>query len=161
MKLHRHFPRMVFLLATLCTVSIVISTYYLYTGHTGRTGPLQVASEEDCGDRQHPPPRLRGVEARLPAEALRTDPTDLVFVDSQYSSLGQDIVTILESGRFQYRTEIAPGKGDLPALTENMKGKYVLIIYENILKYTSMDSWNRSLLDKYCAEFGVGVIGFH
>lgn len=24
-----------------------------------------------------------------------------------------------------------------------------------------MDSWNRSLLDKYCVEYGVGVIGFH
>lgn len=34
-----------------------------------------------------------------------------VCVESQYSSLGQDIIMILESSRFQYHIEIAPGKG--------------------------------------------------
>ncbi|XP_006917845.1 bifunctional heparan sulfate N-deacetylase/N-sulfotransferase 3 [Pteropus alecto] len=101
MKLHRRFQRTVLALATLCTLSIVVSAYYLY-----------------------------------------------------------DIVTVLESGRFRYHVEIAPGKGDLPALTENARGKYILIIYENILKYTNLDSGHRGLLDKYCADFGVGVIGF-
>ncbi|KAK9399118.1 NDST4: Bifunctional heparan sulfate N-deacetylase/N-sulfotransferase 4 [Crotalus adamanteus] len=73
----------------------------------------------------------------------------LLFVESQYSQLGQDIIAILESSRFQYHMVIASGKGDIPPLADNGKGKYILVVYENILKYTSMDSWNRELLEKY------------
>ncbi|XP_010786253.1 bifunctional heparan sulfate N-deacetylase/N-sulfotransferase 2-like [Notothenia coriiceps] len=101
--------------------------------------------------------RLRQVKA---VDISRTDAVVLVFVESIYSQLGQEIVAILESSRFHYRTEIAPGKGDMPTLTEHNRGRYTLIIYENVLKYVNLDAWNRDLLDKYCAEYGVGVIGF-
>uniref|UniRef100_A0A9L0QX24 [heparan sulfate]-glucosamine N-sulfotransferase n=1 Tax=Equus caballus TaxID=9796 RepID=A0A9L0QX24_HORSE len=161
MKLHRHFQRTVILLATFCMVSIVISAYYLYSGYKQENELSEMASEVDCADFQHLPYRLMRVKTTKLSDTLKTDPTVLVFVESQYSSLGQDIIMILESSRFQYHIEIAPGKGDLPALIEKTKGKYVLIIYENILKYVNMDSWNRSLLDKYCIDYGVGVIGFH
>ncbi|XP_063116775.1 bifunctional heparan sulfate N-deacetylase/N-sulfotransferase 3 isoform X2 [Cavia porcellus] len=161
MKLHRHFQRTVILLATFCMVSIVISAYYLYSGYKQENELSEMASEVDCSDLQQLPYRLMEVKATKLFDASRTDPIVLVFVESQYSSLGQDIITILESSRFQYHIEIAPGKGDLPALIDKTKGKYILIIYENILKYINMDSWNRSLLDKYCVEYGVGVIGFH
>ncbi|XP_074253070.1 bifunctional heparan sulfate N-deacetylase/N-sulfotransferase 3 isoform X5 [Saimiri boliviensis] len=161
MKLHRHFQRTVILLATFCMVSIIISAYYLYSGYKQENELSEIASEVDCGDLQHLPYRLMEVKAMKFFDASRTDPTVLVFVESQYSSLGQDIIMILESSRFQYHIEIAPGKGDLPVLIDKMKGKYILIIYENILKYINMDSWNRSLLDKYCVEYSVGVIGFH
>ncbi|MED6256528.1 Bifunctional heparan sulfate N-deacetylase/N-sulfotransferase 2 [Ataeniobius toweri] len=90
----------------------------------------------------------------------RTEPVVLVFVESIYSQMGQEIIAILESSRFHYRTEIAPAKGDMPTLTEHNRGRYVLIIYENVLKYVNLDAWNRDLLDKYCTEYGVGVIGF-
>uniref|UniRef100_A0A8C1T0Y4 [heparan sulfate]-glucosamine N-sulfotransferase n=1 Tax=Cyprinus carpio TaxID=7962 RepID=A0A8C1T0Y4_CYPCA len=90
----------------------------------------------------------------------RTEPVVLVFVESIYSQLGQEIVAILESSRFRYHTEIAPSKGDMPTLMEHDVGRYALVIYENILKYVNLDAWNRDLLDKYCAEFGVGIIGF-
>ncbi|XP_041124099.1 bifunctional heparan sulfate N-deacetylase/N-sulfotransferase 2-like [Polyodon spathula] len=93
-------------------------------------------------------------------DTSRTDPMVLVFVESQYSQLGQEIVAMLESSRFKYRTEIAPGKGDMPVLTERGRGRYALVIYENVLKYVNLDAWNRELLDKYCANFGVGMIGF-
>ncbi|XP_072611459.1 bifunctional heparan sulfate N-deacetylase/N-sulfotransferase 3 isoform X2 [Vulpes vulpes] len=161
MKLHRHFQRTVILLATFCMVSIIISAYYLYSGYKQENEPSEMMSEVDCGDFQHLPYRLMEVKTMKLSDTSRTDPTVLVFVESQYSSLGQDIIMILESSRFQYHIEIAPGKGDLPALIEKTKGKYILIIYENILKYINMDSWNRSLLDKYCVEYGVGIIGFH
>ncbi|XP_073897701.1 bifunctional heparan sulfate N-deacetylase/N-sulfotransferase 3 isoform X3 [Castor canadensis] len=160
MKLHRHFQRTVILLATFCMVSIVISAYYLYSGYKQESELSEMTSEVDCGDLQHLPYRLVDMKSARLSDASRTDPIVLVFVESQYSPLGQDIIMILESSRFQYHIEIAPGKGDLPALTDKTKGKYILIIYENILKYINMDSWNRSLLDKYCVEYGVGVIGF-
>lgn len=73
-------------------------------------------------------------------DTSRTDPVVLVFVESIYSQLGQEIVAILESSRFKYRTEIAPGKGDMPTLTDKDRGRYALIIYENILKYVNLDA---------------------
>lgn len=110
--------------------------------------PLFVPSRQD---------HLRQVRA---VNNTRTHPVILVFVESIYSQLGQDVVAILESSRFHYRVEISPTKGDMPTLTENDRGRYILIIYENILKYVNLDSWNRDLLDKYCSEYGVGIIGF-
>ncbi|XP_026532388.1 bifunctional heparan sulfate N-deacetylase/N-sulfotransferase 3 isoform X2 [Notechis scutatus] len=156
-KLHKHFQRTVILLATFCMVSIVISAYYLYNGYKQENEVSDISSEVECGNL---PVLLSPWKMIKASEPLRTDPVVLVFVESQYSVLGQDIVMILESSRFQYHIEIASGKGDLPVLIDKNKGKYVLIIYENISKYMNMDSWNRGLLDKYCGEFSVGMIGF-
>ncbi|KAM9847710.1 bifunctional heparan sulfate N-deacetylase/N-sulfotransferase 2 isoform 1-T2 [Aulostomus maculatus] len=106
-------------------------------------------------------PRQNQQRQAKPIENSRTDPVILVFVESIYSQLGQEIVAILESSHFRHETEIAPGKGDIPTLTDYNRGRYSLIIYENILKYVNLDVWNRDLLDKYCIEYGVGVIGFY
>lgn len=45
-------------------------------------------------------------------------------------------------------------------MTSIDKGKYSVIIFENLHKYFRMNRWNRDLLDKYCREYGVGIIGF-
>lgn len=34
-------------------------------------------------------------------------------------------------------------------------------MFENLTKYLSMDKWNRELLDKYCREYSVGIVGFN
>ncbi|XP_035986575.1 bifunctional heparan sulfate N-deacetylase/N-sulfotransferase 2 isoform X2 [Fundulus heteroclitus] len=121
------------------------------------------AADSETGG-QRSPLFLPGRQGRLQEvktiDTSRTEPVVLVFVESIYSQLGQEIIAILESSRFHYRTEIAPAKGDMPSLTEHNRGRYALIIYENVLKYVNLDAWNRDLLDKYCAEYGVGVIGF-
>ncbi|XP_030334299.1 bifunctional heparan sulfate N-deacetylase/N-sulfotransferase 3 isoform X2 [Strigops habroptila] len=161
LKLHRHFQRTVILLATFVMVSVVISAYYLYNGYKQENELSEISSEVECGYPQLLPYKLMEMKTMKPIDPLRTDLVVLVFVESQYSTLGQDIITVLESSRFQFHIEIAPGKGDLPVLIDKNKGKYALIVYENILKYVNMDSWNRGLLDKYCIEYGVGVIGFH
>uniref|UniRef100_T1JLN2 Uncharacterized protein n=1 Tax=Strigamia maritima TaxID=126957 RepID=T1JLN2_STRMM len=57
-----------------------------------------------------------------------------------------------------YKVEI-PGKS-LPILTNLDKGKYSVVVFENLDKYINMDKWNRELLDKYCREYKVGIIGF-
>ncbi|XP_015447718.1 bifunctional heparan sulfate N-deacetylase/N-sulfotransferase 2 isoform X2 [Pteropus alecto] len=95
-----------------------------------------------------------------PPETAQTEPVVLVFIESAYSQLGQEIVAILESSRFRYNTELAPGRGDMPTLTDHTRGRYVLVIYENLLKYVNLDAWSRELLDRYCVEYGVGIIGF-
>lgn len=48
----------------------------------------------------------------------------------------------------------------LPVLTTLDKGRYGVIIFESLAKYANMDKWNRELLDKYCREYSVGVVGF-
>ncbi|XP_074848061.1 bifunctional heparan sulfate N-deacetylase/N-sulfotransferase 4 isoform X2 [Carettochelys insculpta] len=160
-KLHRSFRTLVILLTTFCLGSIVISAYYLYTGYKQEMTLVEATGETECEGLKLLPYRSMELKTAKPMEPSNTDPTVLLFVESQYSQLGQDIIAILESSRFQYHMAIAPGKGDIPPLTDSSKGKYMLVIFENVLKYASMDSWNRELLEKYCVEYSVSIIGFH
>ncbi|XP_023213545.1 bifunctional heparan sulfate N-deacetylase/N-sulfotransferase-like [Centruroides sculpturatus] len=48
----------------------------------------------------------------------------------------------------------------LPLLTNLDKGKFAVIVFENLEKYLNMNKWNRELLDKYCREYNVGIVGF-
>ncbi|XP_037933336.1 bifunctional heparan sulfate N-deacetylase/N-sulfotransferase [Teleopsis dalmanni] len=89
---------------------------------------------------------------------LRIDPKVLVFVETTYSGLGRDIAELLVYNRIKYKVEVA-GKS-LPVLTNLDKGRYGVIVFENLDKYLHMDKWNRELLDKYCREYSVGIVGF-
>ncbi|XP_054370613.1 bifunctional heparan sulfate N-deacetylase/N-sulfotransferase 4 isoform X2 [Molothrus ater] len=160
-KLRRSFRMLVILLATFCLASIVISAYFLYTGYKQEMALVESTGQAECEDLKLLPYRSAELRTPKPIDPSRTDPTVLLFVESQYSQLGQDIIAILESSKFQYHMAIAPAKGDIPPLTDNGRGKYTIVIYENILKYVSMDSWNRELLEKYCVEYSVSIIGFH
>ncbi|XP_066991415.1 bifunctional heparan sulfate N-deacetylase/N-sulfotransferase [Anabrus simplex] len=93
------------------------------------------------------------------AARLRIDPKVLVFVETTYSRLGREIAELLVYNRIKYKLEVA-GKS-LPVLTNLDKGKYGVIVFENLNKYLQMDKWNRELLDKYCREYSVGMVGFH
>uniref|UniRef100_A0A8C7J0Y8 [heparan sulfate]-glucosamine N-sulfotransferase n=1 Tax=Oncorhynchus kisutch TaxID=8019 RepID=A0A8C7J0Y8_ONCKI len=160
--------RLILALIVFCLFSMAFLAYYVSNSPKIKEAPPLPFS--DCrgvpaavgGGQQAPlflphSGRLRQVKAM---DNSRTDPVVLVFVESIYSQLGQEIVAILESSHFSYRTEIAPGKGDMPTLTERNRGRYALVIYENLLKYVNLDAWNRDLLDKYCMEYSVGIIGF-
>ncbi|NWY00853.1 NDST4 sulfotransferase, partial [Nothoprocta ornata] len=160
-RLRRSFRTLVILLATFCLASIAISAYYLYTGYKQQMALVETTGEAECEDLKLLPYRSVELKTAKPIDPSKTDATVLLFVESQYSQLGQDIIAILESSRFPYHMVIAPSKGDIPPLTEGGKGKYTIVIYENILKYVSMDSWNRELLEKYCVEYSVSIIGFH
>ncbi|RZF35802.1 hypothetical protein LSTR_LSTR009218 [Laodelphax striatellus] len=92
------------------------------------------------------------------AARLRIDPKVLVFVETTYSRLGKEIAELLVHNRMKYKVEVA-GKS-LPVLTNLDKGKYGVIVFENLNKYLNMDKWNRELLDKYCREYSVGIVGF-
>ncbi|CAG9800644.1 unnamed protein product [Chironomus riparius] len=89
---------------------------------------------------------------------LRIDSKVLVFVETTYSKLGREIAEELVYNRIKYKIEVA-GKS-LPVLTNLDKGRYGVIVFENLDKYLSMDKWNRELLDKYCREYSVGIVGF-
>ncbi|XP_049299310.1 bifunctional heparan sulfate N-deacetylase/N-sulfotransferase [Anopheles funestus] len=89
---------------------------------------------------------------------LRIDPKVLVFVETTYTQLGKSITELLVHNRIKYKVEVA-GKS-LPVLTNQDKGRYGVIVFENLDKYLNMDNWNRQLLDKYCRDYSVGIIGF-
>ncbi|MFT7805961.1 bifunctional heparan sulfate N-deacetylase/N-sulfotransferase 2 [Arapaima gigas] len=159
--------RLILALIVFCLLSMAFLAYYVSNSPKIKEAPPLPFS--DCGAAasstggQRAPLFLPPQASRRFIKTVdnsRTEPVVLVFVESIYSQLGQEIVAILESSRFKYQTEIAPGKGDMPTLTESDRGRYALIIYENILKYVNLDTWNRKLLDKYCVEFNVGIIGF-
>ena len=48
----------------------------------------------------------------------------------------------------------------LPLMTNNDKGRFGVIVFENYTKYLHMDKWNKEILDKYCREYTVGILGF-
>ncbi|ELK30882.1 Bifunctional heparan sulfate N-deacetylase/N-sulfotransferase 1 [Myotis davidii] len=129
LRLRRSFRALIALLAAFCLASIAFSAYFLY-----------------AGSRQ---------EVVLLEATAKAEPNCQVLRDSFIWRLS----AILESGRFAYHMVIAPGKGDIPPLTEGGRGKYVLVIYENVLKYAGMDAWNRELLEKYCVEYS--DLGLH
>ncbi|XP_059982591.1 bifunctional heparan sulfate N-deacetylase/N-sulfotransferase 2 isoform X3 [Lagenorhynchus albirostris] len=154
--------RLILLLIAFSLGSMGFLAYYVSTSPKAKEPlPLPLG---DCssGGAAGPGPVRPPVPPRppRPPETARTEPVVLVFVESAYSQLGQEIVAILESSRFRYSTELAPGRGDMPTLTDHTRGRYVLVIYENLLKYVNLDAWSRELLDRYCVEYGVGIIGF-
>ncbi|XP_037660207.1 bifunctional heparan sulfate N-deacetylase/N-sulfotransferase 2 isoform X2 [Choloepus didactylus] len=154
--------RLILLLIAFSLGSMGFLAYYVSTSPKAKEPlPLPLG---DCssGGATGPGPARPPVPPRppRPPETARTEPVVLVFVESAYSQLGQEIVAILESSRFRYSTELAPGRGDMPTLTDHTRGRYILVIYENLLKYVNLDAWSRELLDRYCVEYGVGIIGF-
>lgn len=160
-RFRRHLRRLLLLLASCCLLSLLLSAYFLFT-NSSPSMQLGQSSEPACSQplsmyHQLPYP----YPPNPPHTHVHTDPVVLVMVESQYSQLGQDIVAILESAHYQFRMEIASGKGDLPPLTEKGRGRYSLIIYENLIKYANADTWNRQLLHQYCTEYRVGIIGFY
>ncbi|XP_048472152.1 bifunctional heparan sulfate N-deacetylase/N-sulfotransferase 2 [Rhincodon typus] len=151
--------RLILLLIAFSLISMCFLAYYVTNSPKIKEAlPLPIS---DCNNQHRTSLPSQSLRRFVPAvDTSRTDPVVLVFAESIYSQLGQEIVAILESSRFKYRIEIAPGKGDVPTLTDKDRGRYALIVYENVLKYVNLDAWNRELLDKYCIEYSVGIIGF-
>ena len=70
-------------------------------------------------------------------------------------------VNRIVNNNFVYRYKVEVSGKSLPVLTNLDKGKYGVIVFENLSKYLQMDKWNRELLDKYCREYSVGIVGFN
>lgn len=115
---------------------------------------FQCRSQLDGGPRGEP----SAANVHASSAQLRLDPRVLVFVETQFSKLGKQICEILEGSRFRFKVETT-GK-TLPVLTNLDKGRFAVIVFENFEKYLAMHKWNRELIDKYCHEYSVGIIGF-
>ncbi|KAH1013852.1 bifunctional heparan sulfate N-deacetylase/N-sulfotransferase isoform X2 [Dendroctonus ponderosae] len=149
-----------------CVVAVVIFSIILIIIYSRQTRTPYLAKFIKSNTR--PEPNIRcGVEHGLRIlqnhdhktdARLKSDPKVLVFVETIFSKLGKDIAELLVHTRIKYKVEVT-GKS-LPVLTNLDKGRYGVIIFENYNKYLQMDNWNRELLDKYCREYSVGIIGF-
>ncbi|XP_055528555.1 bifunctional heparan sulfate N-deacetylase/N-sulfotransferase [Wyeomyia smithii] len=153
----------------ICAVALVIVTIFsmLYYNYYMDSSPIASFMHRDT--RPAPLIHCRMLNGKTPIEAspapdhrsearLRIDPKVLVFVETTYSRLGRDIAELLVYNRIKYKIEVA-GK-NVPVLTIQDKGRYGVIVFENLEKYLQMDNWNRQLLDKYCRDYSVGIIGF-
>ncbi|KAK9744724.1 Sulfotransferase domain [Popillia japonica] len=147
------------LLIVLCITSIIFFSQYI--SNTPLTSLM-------LHENKRPEPNIRCSvinRPRLPQNhdhktetRLRSDPKVLVFVETIYSKVGRDIAELLVYNRIKYKVEVF-GKS-LPVLTNLDKGRYGIIVFEDFNAYLQMDKWNRDLLDKYCREYMVSVIGF-
>ena len=57
-------------------------------------------------------------------------------------------------------TSSGTGGKILPALTRKDRGRFSVVVFERLETYLSLNNWNRQLLDKYCRDFGVGMVAF-
>ncbi|VDM40201.1 unnamed protein product [Toxocara canis] len=110
-------------------------------------------------------PRSNGTDS-APAEVAvqnwnatwKSDAKVLVFVETFYSKLGKQILNIIDAIKVPRKVETL--SKNLPLLTTAKRGRFSIIIIENYYKYLNLPAWNRQLLDKYCRDYGVGIISF-
>lgn len=150
--------RCLFALFILSIISILYFTHYIITAPISSLIHRNTRPEPSIRCSVVNGPRIPQDHDHKTEARLRIDPKVLVFVETAYSKLGKDIAELLVHNRIKYKVEVA-GKS-LPVLTNLDKGRYGVIVFENFNKYLQMDKWNRELLDKYCKEYMVGIIGF-
>ncbi|CAM6031495.1 unnamed protein product, partial [Sphagnum compactum] len=154
-----------FVAVIICVTSLILLSHYVLNYSAGRQ---QIISEPpsptiSCQGIAH---SMRAVNEHTSDNGVyrrrRVDPRVLVFAETPYTQLAQDVVSILESIRLRYRLEVVTvGNGKLlPSLTHADRGRFSVIVFERLETYLSLDSWNRQLLDKYCRDYDVGVIAF-
>ncbi|KAF5297737.1 hypothetical protein FQR65_LT09911 [Abscondita terminalis] len=150
--------RCVLAVTILCILSIIYLSHYTFNSPLTSLIHRNTRPEPNIKCSVMNGPRLPQNHDHKTEARLRSDPKVLVFVETMYSKLGREIAELLVYTRIKYKVEVS-GKS-LPVLTNLDKGRYGVIVFENFNKYLQMDNWNRELLDKYCREYMVGVIGF-
>ncbi|KAJ8879529.1 hypothetical protein PR048_020137 [Dryococelus australis] len=129
----------------------------------------------------HVPSSMMGTPDHRSAARLRIDPKVLVVIETPDSRLGREIAELLVYNRIkseilvigapvihktpenvnQSAHKIDMSGKPLPVLTNLDRGKYSVVVFDNLNSYVYMDKWNRGLLDKYCRDYGVGIVGFN
>ena len=151
--------KIIFMLLVLCAASLLWLSYNTSNNHFNnvvRTPPEPTVKCHLKMGHNHRP--IHVPNNHLSSASLRIDNKVLVLVETQYSRVGQSVVALLEANRMKFKVELA-GKS-LPYLTHMDKGKFGVIVFENLKSYLNMDKWNRQLLDKYCREYNVGMVYF-
>lgn len=82
----------------------------------------------------------------------------LVILESSNSKNGNRIRHFLSSLRIDSKMEVKTR--NLPTLSNKKAGRFAVIVFENYNSYLYLDKWNRQILDKYCLDYQVSIIGF-
>uniref|UniRef100_H2YCB2 Uncharacterized protein n=1 Tax=Ciona savignyi TaxID=51511 RepID=H2YCB2_CIOSA len=71
--------------------------------------------------------------------------------------LGRGIIVTLEAVRFKFQVQVGEIRS-LPGLIDNNKGRYAVVIFEDLYMYLNLQGQNRANLDQYCRDFNVGIV---
>jgi len=84
----------------------------------------------------------------------------LLFSSNPGPAQARDITDFLVMNRLKYKLTYS-GR-NLPDLISLNKGiaKYLVIVFQDIRDYYHMEQWNKEVLEKYCKQFKVGILGF-
>lgn len=91
-------------------------------------------------------------------DRLRLAHRALLITEVPNSKNSQRIRYFLSSLRIDVKAESK--SRTLPVLYNKKSGRFAVIIFENYSSYLELDNWNRQLIDKYCHDYHVGIIGF-
>lgn len=84
----------------------------------------------------------------------------LLFSSNPGPAQAKDITDFLVMNRLKYK--LAYSGRNLPDLISLNKGiaKYLVIVFQDIRDFYHMEQWNKEVLEKYCRQFKVGILGF-
>ena len=84
----------------------------------------------------------------------------VLFFAAGSPASSREIRELLGAVRVKYKqTRAGRHLPDMIRLSRG-QGKYLVVMFQDMRDYYLMDRWNRGLLDKYCRQFRVGVLGF-
>ncbi|KAI7688136.1 hypothetical protein SSS_08178 [Sarcoptes scabiei] len=84
----------------------------------------------------------------------------LILVESFTSKVARQLVEVFEYLRIKYRIEIIGKNPSTLINVTNNRGKYSIIIFDNLHRYFNLDRLNRDHIDHYCKDYDVAIIGF-
>ncbi|KAK3711017.1 hypothetical protein RRG08_009606 [Elysia crispata] len=108
-------------------------------------------------------PDLLNPEVQAPGkhksnERLQLAHRALLVVEAPSSRNGRKIKHFLNSLRIDVK--VVSKSKTFPPLSSKKSARYAVIVFENYNSYLKLDSWSRQLIDKYCRDYHVGIVGF-
>ncbi|GFR59971.1 bifunctional heparan sulfate N-deacetylase/N-sulfotransferase [Elysia marginata] len=108
-------------------------------------------------------PDLLNPEVQAPGkhksnERLQLAHRALLVVEAPSSRGGRKIKHFLNSLRIDVK--VVPKSKTLPPLNNKKSARYAVVVFENYSSYLKLDSWSRQVIDKYCRDYHVGIVGF-
>lgn len=149
-------------------VLVCVSLLCFYYQHVSSHGPdrpkmrTQLSAHNFCPSSNHSsaPPDDLTYWGSPPTTTGHNAVRILLFSSNPGPAQAREITDFLVMNRLKYK--LAYSGRNLPDLISLSKGmaKYLVIVFQDIRDFYHMDRWNRELLEKYCRQFNVGILGF-
>lgn len=161
-NLGKFFPAIIFL----CLITLVMKIYMVdhmsknvdhmskaadymteHGNYYGNETMATLGTQKQPQDHTRPSPQIEQKRARV-----------LLIQHSPNSMTTKTIAEILDANRFEYDKIMSGDTDKLLNMTEDKKGKYGAIVFEDYKTYLKMEPDDRKLLDRYCKAQKVGII---